>query len=40
MAKISILVVVISTMGGAGFRRVVDTVLRGAELMAPEVVKG
>jgi hypothetical protein len=27
-------------MGGAGFRRVVDTELRGAGLMAREVVKG
>nr|XP_051221032.1 uncharacterized protein LOC127339195 [Lolium perenne] len=40
MAKISTLVVVISITGGAGFSRVVDTELRGAELMDREAVKG
>jgi hypothetical protein len=40
MAKTSTLVVVISITGGAGFSRVVDTELRGAGLMAREVVKG
>jgi hypothetical protein len=40
MAKTSTLVVVISTTGGAGFSRVVDTELRGTELMVREVVKG
>ncbi|XP_047057289.1 uncharacterized protein LOC124663662 [Lolium rigidum] len=40
MAKTSTLVVVISITGGAGFSRVVDMALRGAELMEREAVKG